>query len=108
MFDCVHTLPTFQQILDLDRADELQDRGPPYGLCLACSHNEKFSVTLALWRNEYGRCYEVGLRELSTDNFEFNLQSSFKACYVRFIRLAKLIEAGRDVSKFFCYYRSDI
>ena len=98
--------PTLRQLVELDIEEELLAgfKEFPYLACYAYFHNENFNVSFALWRNEYGRCYEIGLRDLKTDNFELHFQGNFRACHTRFIRLAKLIEANRNVSKYFRRY----
>jgi len=94
MFDNV--LPTFEEIVDLrDKEEQSNTKEPPYSFCLARFYNDRFSVTLAVWHNGYGLCYEVGLRHLMWDSFCLDKQASLRVCYTRFIRLSKLIEANR-------------
>lgn len=65
--------------------------------CVACYHTNEYSVTFCIWNNDYGACPEIGLRNLKTDNFELNKQDHFSTCALRFVRLAKLIQAGRKL-----------
>lgn len=65
--------------------------------CVASFYNTEYCVTLCIWNNDYGACPEIGLRNLQTDNFELNKQDCFGSCALRFIRLAKLIQAGRKL-----------
>ena len=97
-------IPTYDELYALDQADADEDREAPYGECFAAVYNKEYCVTFAVWRNDYGRCFEVGLRKLKgegpiEDQFQL-YQRGFRSCYRRFYRLAKLIEAGIGVSKF--------
>lgn len=87
--------PTIEQARNV--YDAIDYKEAPWSHCISRYSNEKYCVTFAIWCNEYGRCTEVGLRNLETNKFRLVRQSGFRSCLTHFNRIARLINANRDL-----------
>lgn len=91
-------IPSYEEVREYENTfRHPRETENPWSHCIARFHNDTYSVTFAIWRNDYGRCYEIGLRNLKTDAFQLNQCGSFRGCFTRFVRLARLIQAGREL-----------